>query len=63
MLRLNSAGDDKGKPYVLPSVKSAEEKVVSSKLDKEYAGKRKPLTCVLPGTKCIVRNYWSPFLH
>jgi aspartate aminotransferase, mitochondrial len=30
--------DDKGKPYVLPSVKSAEQKVVSSNLDKEYAG-------------------------
>ncbi|KAK5092403.1 aspartate transaminase aat1 [Exophiala xenobiotica] len=30
--------DDKGKPYVLPSVRTAEEKVVSSKLDKEYAG-------------------------
>lgn len=32
------AGDDNGKPYVLPSVRAAEEKVVSSKLDKEYAG-------------------------
>jgi aspartate aminotransferase, mitochondrial len=31
-------GDDKGKPYVLPSVRTAEEKVVSSTLDKEYAG-------------------------
>lgn len=30
--------DDKGKPYVLPSVKSAERKVVDSNLDKEYAG-------------------------
>ncbi|KAK5944305.1 aspartate transaminase aat1 [Knufia obscura] len=30
--------DDKGKPYVLPSVRTAEEDVVSSKLDKEYAG-------------------------
>ncbi|TKX24073.1 aspartate aminotransferase-2 [Elsinoe australis] len=30
--------DDKGKPYVLPSVKSAESKVVQSNLDKEYAG-------------------------
>ncbi|EGD90926.1 hypothetical protein H112_01509 [Trichophyton rubrum D6] len=30
--------DDKGKPYVLPSVKAAESKVVSSSLDKEYAG-------------------------
>lgn len=31
-------GDDKGKPYVLPSVKAAERKVVDSNLDKEYAG-------------------------
>ncbi|CAO1605350.1 aspartate transaminase aat1 [Xanthoria calcicola] len=30
--------DDKGKPYVLPSVRSAEKKVVDSNLDKEYAG-------------------------
>ncbi|KAF4313718.1 Aspartate aminotransferase, mitochondrial [Botryosphaeria dothidea] len=30
--------DDQGKPYVLPSVKSAEKKVVESNLDKEYAG-------------------------
>ncbi|KAI0425152.1 pyridoxal phosphate-dependent transferase [Xylaria sp. FL1042] len=30
--------DDKGKPYVLPSVRAAEEKVVAAKLNKEYAG-------------------------
>lgn len=30
--------DDKGKPYVLPSVKTAEQKVVEQNLDKEYAG-------------------------
>lgn len=30
--------DDKGKPYVLPSVKSAEQKVMQANLDKEYAG-------------------------
>lgn len=30
--------DDKGKPYILPSVKTAEEKITSSGLDKEYAG-------------------------
>ncbi|KAK9583164.1 aspartate transaminase aat1, variant 2 [Aspergillus fumigatus] len=30
--------DDKGKPYVLPSVRAAEDKVVASRLDKEYAG-------------------------
>ncbi|KAG9233839.1 glutamate oxaloacetate transaminase 2 [Amylocarpus encephaloides] len=30
--------DDQGKPYVLPSVRTAEGKVVSEKLNKEYAG-------------------------
>ncbi|KAF2154306.1 putative aspartate aminotransferase mitochondrial precursor [Myriangium duriaei CBS 260.36] len=30
--------DDKGKPYVLPSVKAAESKVIQGNLDKEYAG-------------------------
>ncbi|EEH40627.2 aspartate aminotransferase [Paracoccidioides lutzii Pb01] len=30
--------DDQGKPYVLPSVRAAEEKVIKSNLDKEYAG-------------------------
>ncbi|KAF2741759.1 mitochondrial aspartate aminotransferas-like protein [Sporormia fimetaria CBS 119925] len=30
--------DDKGKPYVLPSVRQAEKKIVESGLDKEYAG-------------------------
>ncbi|KAG6990968.1 hypothetical protein G7Y79_00060g092720 [Physcia stellaris] len=30
--------DDKGKPYVLPSVKAAEQKVLNANLDKEYAG-------------------------
>ncbi|KAI9820681.1 MAG: aspartate transaminase aat1 [Pycnora praestabilis] len=30
--------DDKGKPYVLPSVRTAEKKIVDSTLDKEYAG-------------------------
>ncbi|RMD44549.1 hypothetical protein DV735_g572, partial [Chaetothyriales sp. CBS 134920] len=30
--------DDNGKPYVLPSVRAAEEKVIQKKLDKEYAG-------------------------
>jgi aspartate aminotransferase, mitochondrial len=30
--------DDNGKPYVLPSVKAAEQKVVNASLDKEYAG-------------------------
>ncbi|KAL3475660.1 pyridoxal phosphate-dependent transferase [Aspergillus californicus] len=30
--------DDQGKPFVLPSVRSAEDKVVASRFDKEYAG-------------------------
>ncbi|KAK5116361.1 hypothetical protein LTR62_007908 [Meristemomyces frigidus] len=30
--------DDKGKPYVLPSVQQAEQEIVKKKLDKEYAG-------------------------
>ncbi|EEH07214.1 aspartate aminotransferase [Histoplasma capsulatum G186AR] len=30
--------DDQGKPYVLPSVRAAEEKVINSNPDKEYAG-------------------------
>ena len=32
-------GDDKGKPYVLPSVLAAEQKVFDAHLNKEYAGK------------------------
>ena len=32
------AGDDKGKPYVLPSVRTAEKEVIDASLDKEYAG-------------------------
>ncbi|KAJ9264209.1 hypothetical protein DTO195F2_2369 [Paecilomyces variotii] len=30
--------DDQGKPYVLPSVRAAEDKIVNARLDKEYAG-------------------------
>lgn len=30
--------DDQGKPYVLPSVRKAEDQIISKKLDKEYAG-------------------------
>ncbi|KZF19953.1 aspartate aminotransferase [Xylona heveae TC161] len=30
--------DDSGKPYVLPSVRAAEKKIIESNLDKEYAG-------------------------
>lgn len=37
-LGVGSYRDDQGKPYVLPSVKEAEKRVVSSNLDKEYAG-------------------------
>jgi aspartate aminotransferase, mitochondrial len=43
--------DDKGKPYVLPSVKTAEQKVVNSSLDKEYAG----ITGVPSFTKAAVK--------
>lgn len=32
------SGDDAGKPYVLPSVREAESRIVDTKLDKEYAG-------------------------
>ena len=41
MLTVTGVGayrDDQGKPYVLPSVKSAEQKILSQQLDKEYAG-------------------------
>ncbi|CEJ94480.1 Putative Aspartate aminotransferase [[Torrubiella] hemipterigena] len=30
--------DDQGKPFVLPSVRAAEQKVIDSKMNKEYAG-------------------------
>ncbi|TLS23036.1 uncharacterized protein PpBr36_06126 [Pyricularia pennisetigena] len=30
--------DDAGKPYVLPSVRQAEEKVIAARMNKEYAG-------------------------
>jgi len=30
--------DDAGKPYVLPSVRNAEQKIVTQNMDKEYAG-------------------------
>lgn len=30
--------DDQGKPYVLPSVQQAEDKVISARMNKEYAG-------------------------
>ncbi|RYN49274.1 Aspartate aminotransferase [Alternaria alternata] len=43
--------DDKGKPYVLPSVREAEEKIIKSNLDKEYAG----ITGVPNFTKAALR--------
>ncbi|KAJ9649231.1 aspartate transaminase aat1 [Coniosporium apollinis] len=43
--------DDKGKPYVLPSVRSAEKKVVDAALNKEYAG----ITGVPEFTKAAAR--------
>lgn len=30
--------DDQGKPFVLPSVRQAEQEIVNAKMDKEYAG-------------------------
>jgi aspartate aminotransferase, mitochondrial len=49
-------GDDKGKPYVLPSVRAAEEKVLSSKPDKEYAG----ITGVPAFTKAALQLAYGP---
>lgn len=34
----STQGDDKGKPYILPSVREAEKQVLQANLDKEYAG-------------------------
>ena len=30
--------DDQGKPFVLPSVRKAEEKIIAAHMDHEYAG-------------------------
>jgi aspartate aminotransferase, mitochondrial len=49
-------GDDNGKPYVLPSVRDAEEDVVASKFDKEYAG----ITGVPAFTKAAARLAYGP---
>lgn len=38
LTELLHVGDDQGKPYVLPSVRTAEKKIVDGGLDKEYAG-------------------------
>ncbi|KAK3698929.1 aspartate transaminase aat1 [Vermiconidia calcicola] len=48
--------DDKGKPYVLPSVKTAEGKVIQQNLDKEYAG----ITGVPDFTKAAARLAYGP---
>ncbi|KAK2797167.1 aspartate transaminase aat1 [Onygenales sp. PD_10] len=48
--------DDQGKPYVLPSVRAAEDKVVSSRLDKEYAG----ITGVPAFTKAAAELAFGP---
>ena len=48
--------DDKGKPYVLPSVRAAEKKVVGSALDKEYAG----ITGVPAFTKAAANLAYGP---
>ncbi|KAF2866076.1 pyridoxal phosphate-dependent transferase [Massariosphaeria phaeospora] len=48
--------DDKGKPFVLPSVKQAEKKVVESSLDKEYAG----ITGVPGFTKAALQLAYGP---
>jgi len=48
--------DDNGKPYVLPSVREAEKKVVDSALDKEYAG----ITGVPSFTKAALLLAYGP---
>jgi aspartate aminotransferase len=48
--------DDKGKPFVLPSVKEAEQKVVGKALDKEYAG----ITGVPSFTKAALQLAYGP---
>jgi aspartate aminotransferase len=48
--------DDKGKPYVLPSVKQAEKKIVDSNMDKEYAG----ITGVPAFTKAALQLAYGP---
>jgi aspartate aminotransferase, mitochondrial len=58
---LTSAGvgayrDDKGKPFVLPSVRQAEKKIVESALDKEYAG----ITGVPAFTKAALQLAYGP---
>ncbi|KAF2256827.1 hypothetical protein BU26DRAFT_513595 [Trematosphaeria pertusa] len=48
--------DDKGKPFVLPSVRQAEKKIVDSALDKEYAG----ITGVPAFTKAALQLAYGP---
>ena len=49
-------GDDKGKPYVLPSVRSAEKAIVDANLDKEYAG----ITGIPTFTKAAAELAYGP---
>ncbi|KAF2708531.1 hypothetical protein K504DRAFT_435093 [Pleomassaria siparia CBS 279.74] len=48
--------DDKGKPFVLPSVRQAEKKIVEASLDKEYAG----ITGVPAFTKAALKLAYGP---
>jgi len=48
--------DDKGKPYVLPSVRAAEEKVLAGNPDKEYAG----ITGIPAFTKAAAQLAYGP---
>ncbi|KAI9789314.1 MAG: aspartate transaminase aat1 [Peltula sp. TS41687] len=50
--------DDHGKPYVLPSVRQAEKKIVDRQLDKEYAG----ITGVPAFTKAAAQLAYGPEL-
>ena len=48
--------DDHGKPYVLPSVRQAERRIVDNHMDKEYAG----ITGVLAFTKAAALLAYGP---
>ncbi|KAG0135316.1 pyridoxal phosphate-dependent transferase [Tuber indicum] len=51
--------DDKGNPYVLPSVRAAEERILMKGLDKEYAG----ITGVLSFTKAAIELAYGKPSH
>ena len=38
LIGVSAYRDDHGKPYVLPSVRQAERRIVDRQIDKEYAG-------------------------